>query len=112
MVARLYDKGLEIVHSGKNWMHEVWADRLDVSAPVWRLEFQLRRQILAECSLTDPADVIAQRSSLWAYAMKWLSLREPIPGATRTRWPVADEWSHLTRSQVGAAHSPLVRKRI
>lgn len=44
--------------------------------------------------------------------MKWLSLREPIPGATRTRWPVADVWSHLTRSQAGVARSPLVRKRI
>jgi hypothetical protein len=112
MVARLYDKGLEIVHSGKNWMHEVWADRLDVAAPVWRLEFQLRRQILAECSLTEPEDVFAKRPSLWAYAMKWLSLREPIAGVTRTRWPVADVWSHLTQSQAGVAHSPLVRKRI
>jgi len=112
MVARLYDKGLEIVHSGKSWMHEVWADRLEAAAPVWRLEFQLRRQILAECSLTEPENVIAQRQNLWAYAMKWLSLREPIPGATRTRWPVAEVWSQLTRSQAGAAHSPLVRKRI
>ncbi|HVC77609.1 MAG TPA: hypothetical protein VND96_13945 [Candidatus Micrarchaeaceae archaeon] len=112
MVARLYDKGLEIVHSGKNWMHEVWADRFDSAAPVWRLEFQLRRQILAECSLTEPDDVLAQRSSLWAYAMRWLSLREPTPGATRTRWPVADVWLHLTQSQTGAARSPLVRKRI
>jgi hypothetical protein len=112
MVARLYDKGLEIVHSGKNWMHEVWADRLDAAEPVWRLEFQLRRQILAECSLTEPDDVIAQRARLWAYAMKWLSLREPTPGATRTRWPVADVWLQLTRSQAGVAHSPLVRERI
>ena len=79
---------------------------------MWRLEFQLRRQILAECSLTEPENVIAQRQNLWAYAMKWLSLREPIPGATRTRWPVAEVWSQLTRSQAGAAHSPLVRKRI
>lgn len=112
MVARIYDKGLEIAHSGKDWMREVWGDRLDPSAPVWRLEFQLRRQLLAECSLTTPEDVLSQRESLWAYAMRWLSLRKPSLGATRTRWPVADVWSHLMRSQPGDAHSPLVRKRI
>jgi hypothetical protein len=112
MVARLYDKGLEITHSGKGWMREVWADKLDPSAPVWRLEFQLRRQVLAECSLIEPQDVVAQRQSLWAYAMQWLSLREPIVGATRTRWPVAGVWVDLTRSEPDVAYSPLVRKRI
>ncbi|MDQ6879815.1 MAG: hypothetical protein M3082_19375 [Candidatus Dormibacteraeota bacterium] len=112
MVARLYDKSLEIGHSGKVWMQEVWGDRLDPSAPVWRLEFQLRRAVLAECSVSTPEDVLAQRQNLWAYAMQWLSLREPTPGAARTRWPVADVWSDLTRSQGGDAHSPMVRKRI
>ncbi|HZQ50166.1 MAG TPA: hypothetical protein VFB69_07655 [Candidatus Dormibacteraeota bacterium] len=112
MVARLYDKSLEIAHSGKRWMHEVWGDGLDVSAPVWRLEFQLRREILAECSLTSPQDVLDLRPSLWTYAMQWLSLREPTPGATRTRWPVASVWSDLERSQAGVTYSPLVRKRI
>lgn len=112
MVARLYDKSLEIAHSGKGWMREVWGDRLDPSAPVWRLEFQLRRQVLAECSLGKPQDVLDQRQGLWAYAMRWLSLRERTPGSTRTRWPVADVWSDLTRSQPGVADNPLVRKRI
>jgi hypothetical protein len=112
MVARLYDKGLEIAHSGKTWMHEVWGDRLEPSAPVWRLEFQLRREVLAECWLTEVQDVLAQRQSLWAYAMRWLSLRQPEPGATRTRWLVADVWIDLMRPQGDAAPSPLVRKRI
>jgi hypothetical protein len=112
LVARLYDKSLEIAHSGKGWMREVWGDRLDPSAPVWRLEFQLRREVLAECSLTKPEEVLAQQQSLWRYAMQWLSLREPTHGAARTRWPVAAVWSKLTRSQAGLGFSPLVRKRI
>jgi len=112
MVARLYDKGLEIVHTAKDWMREVWGERIDPSASVWRLEFQFRREILAECSLTTPEDVIAQRQNLWAYAMRWLSLREPTHGAARTRWPVAHIWSYLMRSEVGVKYSPLVRRRI
>ena len=110
MVARLYDKGLEIAHSAKDWMCEVWSER-DPSASVWRLEFQFRREILAECSLTTPEEVIAQRQAAWAYAMRWLSLREP-PGAARTRWPVAEVWSCLTRLEAGVRFSPLVRRRI
>jgi hypothetical protein len=112
MVARLYNKGLEIAHSRKGWMHEIWGERFDPSAPVWRLEFQLRRGVLAECALKPPEDVIAQRGDLWAYAMQWLSLRKPTPGVPRTRWPVAEVWSRLARSQTGVASSPLVRKRI
>ena len=112
MVARLYDKSLEIAHSGKRWMREVWAAGGDASAPVWRLEFQLRREVLAEWSLTSPEDVLTLWPNLWAYAMQWLSLREPTPGATRTRWQVAIVWSELKRSQAGVTYSPLVRKRI
>src|SRR5260370_3839088 len=62
--------------------------------------------------MSKPEDVLAQRHNLWAYAMRWLSLREPTPGATRTRWPVAEVWSQLTRSPTRVAYSPLVRKRI
>jgi hypothetical protein len=58
MVARLYDKSAEIAHSGKDWMRTIWGDRLDPLRPVWRLEFQLRREVLAQCSLQDPDDVV------------------------------------------------------
>jgi hypothetical protein len=79
---------------------------------VWRLEFQLRREILAECSLTSPEEVLARRPNLWGYAMQWLSLREPVLGATRTRWPVAGEWLQVKQSQSGVTYNRLVRRRI
>ena len=112
MVARLYDKSLEITQSGKDWMREVWGDRLDPSQPVWRLEFQLRRQVLKECSLDDAKEVIDRRQHLWEYATRWLSLRDSSPTARRVRWPVANVWAQLSRSQVGTPQNPLVRKRI
>jgi hypothetical protein len=112
MVARLYDKSLEITQSGKDWMREVWGDRLNPLQPVWRLEFQLRRRMLKECSLEDVEEVIDRRQELWAYATRWLSLRERAPTARRVRWPVANVWAQLAESQVGTPQSPLVRKRI
>ena len=75
IVAGLYDKSAEIAHSGKDWMRCVWGDQLDPLRPVWRLEFQLRREALAECSLREPEDVLKKRQDLWTYAMRWLSLR-------------------------------------
>ena len=93
-------------------MREVWSDRLDPSQPVWRLEFQFRRQVLKECSLDNAEEVIERRQQLWSYATRWLSLREPSPGSRRVRWPVADVWVQLAQSHVGASQSPLIRKRI
>jgi hypothetical protein len=112
MVARLYDKGAEIAHSGKSWMRAIWGDRLDPTKPVWRVEFQLRREVLSDCNLSEPEEVLRRRQDLWSYATRWLSLRSPRPGVRRTRWPVAGAWLHLSRLELGAPQSPLVRHRI
>lgn len=112
IVARLYDKSLEIKHSGKDWMREVWGGCLDPSQAVWRLEFQLLRQVLRECGLNDPDEVIEHRNELWHYATQWLSLRESRAVVRRVRWPIADVWAQLAQSRVEPPVSPLVRKRI
>ena len=112
IVARLYDKGAEIAHSSKDWMHEIWGGKLDRSKPVWRLEFQLRRDALAECMLREADEVLRKRQDLWTYATQWLSLRSPRPGKRRTRWPLASAWIQLSRVPLGASQSSLVRQRI
>jgi hypothetical protein len=93
-------------------MRVVWGERFDPSKPVWRLEFQLRREVLAECLLAEPEEVLAKRQDLWNYATRWLSLRSNRAGVRRTRWPVADIWRQISRLQMGAQHSSMVRERI
>jgi hypothetical protein len=112
MMARLYDKSAEIAHSGKDWMRTIWGDRFDPLRPVWRLEFQLRREVLAQCSLQDPDGAVEKRQDLWTYATQWLSLRSPKRGERRTRWPVAIAWVQLSRASLGAPQNSLVRQRI
>jgi hypothetical protein len=112
IVARLYDKAAEIAHSGKDWIRSVWGDQVNPLRPVWRLEFQLRRELLAECALQEPEDALKRRQDLWSYATRWLSLRSYRGAVRRTRWPVADVWAQISRSQVGAPQSSLVRQRI
>lgn len=79
---------------------------------MWRVELQLRREVLSDCNLSEPEEVLRRRQDLWSYATRWLSLRSPRPGVRRTRWPVAGAWLHLSRLELGAPQSPLVRHRI
>ena len=112
IVARLYDKTAEIAHTGTDWMREIWGARLDPMKPVWRMEFQMRREVLAECSLQEPEDVLQKRQDLWTYATGWLSLRSQRRAARRARWSVADAWVQLSRAKLGTPQSSLVRQRI
>ena len=114
VVARLYDKTLEIRSTGKDWVHDIWAGAgWDDMQPIWRLEFQLGRQVLAETDLRKPQGVLDARSELWAYATtKWLSLRTPSANGQRYRWPVAEEWRALQQALLDCPRSPAIRHRI
>lgn len=99
MSARLYDKVLEIKTSGKTYLYELWkaAGRRD-DDPVWRLEFEIKRQTLGQFGLVFFADVLRHRNGLWDYATtKWLRLCIPNPDDdTRTRWPIHPLWGYLS----------------
>jgi hypothetical protein len=106
LAARLYDKTLEIQHSGKPWFRQVWArsPAYDPSAPVWRLEFQVKREALRDMrakpvdgepfAIDTWSDGLAHARALWRYlSSRWLALRLPRTGKTRQR--VAPEWQTL-----------------
>jgi hypothetical protein len=114
LVARLYDKGREVVESGKEaWMHEVWGARVDPAAPVWRLEFQLRREAIATFNVRTAEEAIACREDFWRYCTTdWLTLRVPKADRQRDRWPVSPEWLELSRASIGLQENGLVRRWI
>jgi hypothetical protein len=112
IVARIYDKTEEIRTSEKAWFREIWnsSPRFRESEPVWRLEFQVRRQALRELWVSSGGgesqatrrieswlDVMDLSRGLWRFlAGKWLTLREPRTNETRQR--LAPEWEILLRS--------------
>jgi hypothetical protein len=114
MVARLYDKGREVVQSGKDaWMREVWGPRLDPELPIWRLEFQLRREAIASFNVGPAEEAVACRQDFWSYGITdWLSLRVPTLDQQRDRWPVSPEWHALERISIGVQENGLIRRRI
>lgn len=113
VVARLYDKTREAAESGKSaWLPQVWGDRLDPAAPVWRLEFQFRREAIASFNLHGAREVLACRQDLWREGVRWLSLRVPTANQQRTRWPVDPRWRALSEVSIGSSPTGVLRHRI
>lgn len=98
MLARIYDKTLEIKASGKDYLPAIWHEAgWDGSAPVFRLEFQFRNEALRELGCSKYPGVLSHLGGLWEYAStKWLRLCIPnTSDSTNTRWPLHPLWEGL-----------------
>ena len=72
---RIYDKEKEIKKKGteERWLL-LWS--VDDSQDVWRIEFQIRRQILKQYWIYTIDDLRDKKADLWKYVTgEWLSLR-------------------------------------
>lgn len=98
MLARLYDKTLQIKASGQDYLRPMWREKgWDGESRVYRLEFQFRNQLLRELSCNRYPEVLDKLGGLWNYAARdWLRLTLPNDDdKTRTRWPTHPMWSAL-----------------
>jgi hypothetical protein len=96
---RLYNKLLEIITSGRVDLIPLWeATGRKPEEPVWRVEFQFMREILAQHGIVDLESVLANLNGLWSYATtEWLRLTIPNPDdQTRARWPLHPLWGYLS----------------
>jgi hypothetical protein len=112
VVARLYDKGQEIQVSGKDWMRDVWGSSYDTARPIWRLEFQVRREAVGDFNVQGVDEVLACRQDFWRYGLRWLSLRDRSEDQQRDRWPVTAVWQQLSQISMGAPLAGVLRRRV
>ena len=99
VAARLYDKLYEIVKSNKGYLIPLWkAGGWLEGEPIWRLEFEFKRQMLVQKDLAKLRDVLANLNGLWSYATtEWLKLTIPNPDdQTRSRWAIHPMWASLS----------------
>lgn len=97
--ARLYNKLLEIIVSGKEWIVPLWQKAgWDGSGLVWRLEFEIKREVLTQKGLAKLYQVLEHLNGLWSYATtEWLRLTIPSDDdKTRSRWPIHPLWLLLS----------------
>jgi hypothetical protein len=106
-VIRIYDKVAEIdQQSGKAWLYEFWGRKSEV----WRVEFQVRRDRLAEANI----DTISQLKDFQADLLRELagrhtSLRRPSGDSNRARWPLHPLWHALRDDIAEMPQSGLIR---
>jgi len=89
LMCRIYDKTAEIRKSGKRWFGGLWlAGGADPGASVWRVEFQLRGDVLRELviAVTDP-----RLQAVAACATDWAIVRQGLDGL----------WAYLTTREAG-----------
>ena len=116
VMCRIYNKTLQLTKKGDTWPMELWHG-WDSERPVWRVEFQFRREALKDFQvdgehLHSVADVLAMRQALWEYATEWLSLRMPTEDSNNSRWPIDPVWEELSQVPIGSPCAELVRKRM
>ena len=112
MLARLYYKSFQALKTGQDYLLTLWekAGRR-AEEHVWRLEFQVKRPVLAEMSLNGLPAVLGNLGGLWAYATtEWLRLTLPQEGdQTRSRWPIHPLWGWLSSIDWEGDGGPLTR---
>lgn len=112
--ARLYDKSLEIVQKKhKPYLIDLWTRAgMNPKLPVWRLEFQLRREVLEQLGIRSFASLINNQGGIWMHAtQRWLRLAVPQAGdSNRSRWPTHPLWAALSEIRWRLDDVPLERQ--
>ncbi|MDO8961850.1 MAG: replication initiation factor [Methylophilus sp.] len=110
IAARLYDKLFEIIKSNKLYLLPLWQmiGRQD-QEPVWRLEFEFKRDLLKQKGIIKISEVLNHLNGLWSYAMtEWLKLTLPnLADSKRDRWPVHPMWQLLSNIDWDTSGGPL-----
>jgi hypothetical protein len=102
-VARInyYDKTKAAVDKNQPWWEDLWSQNPAYvqGKTVTRCEFQYGREFLHNRAerIETLADLERNLSRLWAYGMRWFSVREVNPvDSNKSRWLVADWWQDLS----------------
>ncbi len=99
--ARLYNKTLEMKKNPRPYLEALWwANGWDGISPVWRLEFQFRREALRNLSVVTYTDLMTSLRGLWEYATgKWLRHTQPSDtDSTQSRWPLSPLWEAIQKA--------------
>ena len=103
--ARIYHKSLEIELKGAVWVQDLWGERWLPGEPVWRIEAEIRREVIVQLGIDTLDDLFANVGGIWGYFTDWLSLRIPTDDETRSRWPIDPVWAAVSQASLrnGAA---------
>ena len=95
IVVRIYNKSAEIAQqSQKTWFYGLWG----VKDHVWRIEFQLRKNILKDSGIQTMSQIKGPlRALILKIAENHTTLRIPNGDTNRSRWPLHPLWIDLLK---------------
>lgn len=100
---RLYSKIDEILKTGKAHFKKIWKSAgWHEGQAVWRVEFQLRREVLKELSVHTVSDLMSSLNDIWRYCTcKWLRLAVGDGIKNRARWKIHPLWNAIQQVKFG-----------
>ena len=103
IMARLYNKTLEIEGSFKDYFKPIWIKNgWDQKQTVWRLEFQLRREVLNQFKISKLIELTECSNDVWRYCTNdWLRLVEEEETKNRTRLETHPLWNEIQQVKFG-----------
>lgn len=112
VVMRIYRKDAELRAKNKLAYAKVWErdSDYDASAPVWRVEIQLRGTVLTELNARSVETAFTKLGRLFQFGMGWCELRVPTADKTKKRWPVDLTWTLIAQTWGASAPEPRIRK--
>jgi len=112
VVARLYDKPLEIKQQSKKfWLYDIWGlENAPKGQKIIRVEFQLRREAIKDLGLDSVFSLFEACDSLWAYCTKqWLKFQDN-PGKHPNQRQTFSWWQTIQKAFLGVqGANPLIR---
>ena len=110
---RIYNKRAEMRKKGKEELKVVWesSPNYNVDEEVWRIEFEMGRDVFGSTGINYVPDLFRQLLPLWLMALNWCSLRIQTRNKQRSRWPVDPAWLALEAADFLGDPVPAVRER-
>jgi hypothetical protein len=109
VVLRIYDKVAEIAEkSHKIWFFDLWG----MSNEVWRIEWQVRKDVLRRFGIRTFVDLNDQQGDLLRYlAHEHDTLRIKAEDGNRSRWPLHPLWLDV-QSQIETLNSQGIYREV
>ena len=96
LMARIYNKSLEIKHSRKEWFNAIWKDKgLDITKPIINIEYEIKREWFYNRKIDSVEDFFANLGDIWLFLTKnYLSFRLP-DNTRRSRRTICPWWENI-----------------
>jgi len=106
ILARIYEKTLELKQSHKDYMKEIWEKYgWNTHDSIWRIEYQLRRNFLKQIKTNTIPDIPGNINSIWKYCLHdWLRYAVINPNINKTRWKTHPLWEILQKTEFTDIH--------